>query len=83
MPGFWKNRFRTVAWALLAAGLLSSCAGLREGARPYTLTLLHINDHHSHLEPQPRTLQLDAGTGAPVAVAVDAAGFARVAAAFE
>ena len=43
MPGFWKNRFRTVAWALLAAGLLSSCAGLREGARPYTLTLLHIN----------------------------------------
>lgn len=83
MPGFWKNRFRTVAWALLAAGLLSSCAGLREGVRPYTLTLLHINDHHSHLEPQPRTLQLDAGTGAPVAVAVDAAGFARVAAAFE
>jgi 5'-nucleotidase/UDP-sugar diphosphatase len=83
MPGFWKNRFRTLAWALLAAGLLSSCAGLREGARPYTLTLLHINDHHSHLEPQPRTLQLDAGTGAPVAVAVDAAGFARVAAAFE
>ena len=83
MSGFWKSPVRIAAWALLAVGLLSSCAGPGEGARPYTLTLLHINDHHSHLEPQSRTLQLDAGAGAPVAVAVDSAGFARVAAAFE
>jgi len=83
MPGFWKNRFRTVAWALLAAGLLSSCAGLREGARPYTLTLLHINDHHSTLDAKSKTLKLSTGGAAPVDVAVEAGGFARVTAAFD
>lgn len=50
---------------------------------PYTLTLLHINDHHSTLESKSKTLQLDAGSGSPVAVAVDAGGFARVATAFD
>lgn len=75
---------RAAAWALAVAGLLSACGGSDDAApTPYTLTLLHINDHHSTLEGKSRTLQLDDGTGTPVAVAVDAGGFARVATAFD
>lgn len=75
---------RAAAWALATAGLLSACGGSDDAApTPYTLTLLHINDHHSTLESKSRTLQLDAGSGTPVAVAVDAGGFARVATAFD
>ncbi len=74
---------RAAAWALAAAGLFSACGGSDDAPQPYTLTLLHINDHHSTLEGKSRTLQLDAGSGTPVAVAVDAGGFARVATAFD
>jgi 5'-nucleotidase/UDP-sugar diphosphatase len=76
---------RAAAWALATAGLLSACGGSDDAAppAPYTLTLLHINDHHSTLESKSKTLQLDAGSGSPVAVAVDAGGFARVATAFD
>ncbi|WBQ12991.1 5'-nucleotidase C-terminal domain-containing protein [Hyphomonadaceae bacterium BL14] len=49
---------------IIAAGLwLAACSapdaqGPAAGeAEPYTLTILHINDHHSHLEP--RTLDFD------------------------
>lgn len=75
--------WRAAAWALVAAGLVSACGGSDDNAQPYTLTLLHINDHHSTLESKSKTLQLGAGGSAPVAVAVDAGGFARVTAAFD
>ena len=75
--------WRAAAWALVAAGLVSGCGGSDDNAQPYTLTLLHINDHHSTLESKSKTLQLGAGGSAPVAVAVDAGGFARVTAAFD
>ena len=66
---------RAAAWALAAAGLLSACGGSDDAApTPYTLTLLHINDHHSTLESKSKTLQLGAGGSATVAVAVDAGG---------
>ena len=47
------------------------------------LTILHIDDHHSNLEAKDKTLQLNAGGGAPVAVTVNAAGFPRVTAAIQ
>ena len=75
--------WRAAAWALVAAGLVSACGGSDDSAQPYTLTLLHINDHHSTLESKSKTLQLGTGGSAPVAVAVDAGGFARVSAAFD
>ena len=74
---------RAAALALAAAGLLSACGGSDDAPQPYTLTLLHINDHHSTLESKSKTLQLDAGSGTAVAVAVDAGGFARVTTAFD
>ncbi|GAA4326111.1 bifunctional metallophosphatase/5'-nucleotidase [Pigmentiphaga soli] len=52
------------------------------GARPFTLTILHINDPHSHLAPVQTTLQLRNAAGARVAVQVEAGGFPRVTAAF-
>ncbi len=80
-------RGRVAATMLAVAGLVTACGGGSDGvstpAQPYTLTLLHINDHHSTLESKSRTLQLDAGSGTAVAVAVDAGGFPRVAAAFD
>ena len=66
--------WRAAAWALVAAGLVSACGGSDDNAQPYTLTLLHINDHHSTLESKSKTLQLGAGGSATVAVAVDAGG---------
>ena len=71
-----------------AAMLVTACGG--DGgdddtpvATDYTLTLVHINDHHSTLDSKSKTLKLNAGGAAPVDVAVDAAGFARVTQAFE
>src|SRR5690606_19408490 len=48
-----------------------------------TLTLLHINDHHSHLDSQKKTLKLRNATGERVEVTVDAGGFPRVTAALK
>jgi len=52
--------------ALGIAGL-SGCAtsGDSPTARPITLTLLHTNDTHSHLEPFPRDGELSAGNQGP------------------
>lgn len=77
------RRARPLALALAASALLAACGGSDEetpepqGA-PLELRILHINDHHSTLASASKTLQLDAGTGTPVEVAVDAAGFPRV-----
>ncbi|MCP9887456.1 5'-nucleotidase C-terminal domain-containing protein [Cyanobium sp. ATX 6A2] len=56
------------------------------GAEPFTLTILHINDHHSHLEPRP--LNLDPAVlgqaGAPAgALRLDHGGFPLLTALFE
>ncbi len=51
-------------------------------AEPIELTLLHLNDHHSHLDPEKITLQLDAGRGRE-AITVERGGFPRVVAAFK
>jgi 5'-nucleotidase / UDP-sugar diphosphatase len=56
----------------------ASCAAAKTGTEAFRLTLLHINDHHSHLEP---TLDARLEFAEPVgAIEVELGGFARVAA---
>ncbi|MDD2990501.1 MAG: 5'-nucleotidase C-terminal domain-containing protein [Zoogloea sp.] len=73
--------------ALSACALtLSACGGgggSDGGARALDLTILHINDHHSHLDAETTTLTLKDATGTPRSVTVDLGGFARVTAAME
>ena len=70
-----------------ASVLLTACGGGDDDDKPadgdFTLTLVHINDHHSTLDSKSRTLKLNTGAAAPATVAVDAAGFPRVTQAFE
>ena len=76
-----RPALRPLAVALAASALIAGCGGSGNdtpAGQPLELRILHINDHHSTLESKSKTLQLDAGTGKAEAVAVDAAGFARV-----
>ncbi len=61
--------------ALSACALtLSACGGgggSDGGARALDLTILHINDHHSHLDAETTTLTLKDATGTPRSVTVD------------
>ena len=63
-------RQNPVVWAVLATLSLlgfSGCAGSSDSpsSRPITVTLLHTNDTHSHLEPFPRDQELSAGNQGP------------------
>src|SRR5690606_27428685 len=49
----------------------------------YRLTLLHINDHHSHLDESTVPLMLDTGRGQRERLQVSIGGFARVATAMK
>lgn len=85
--GLLRARIRTLAASLLALGTLTACDGSHgnsdfRASEPLELTILHINDHHSHLEARNRTLRLTNAAGERVAVTVNAGGFPRVAAAF-
>lgn len=51
------------------------------GSRPFTLTVLHVNDTHSHLDGETATLLLDTGGGRRQPVLAERGGFARVCAA--
>lgn len=78
---------RSLGAALLAAGTLSACDSGHAGSSgpvkaPLSLTILHINDHHSHLEEQRRSLHLHDASGQQVAVSVTAGGFPRITRAF-
>lgn len=74
--------------AVLAAGGprwgISSAADGSELPRrdSVTLTLLHVNDHHSHLVERAYALNLTNAAGATEAVTLPGAGFARVVTAF-
>ena len=65
--------------SLLALGcalsLLTGCHGHgnQTDAAPFSLTILHINDHHSHLAPTPGSLTLNGS-----ATQVEMGGFPRV-----
>ncbi|USD66792.1 NAD nucleotidase [Vibrio sp. SCSIO 43136] len=47
-----------LAIALLSAVVASGCATQSSDNTPFDLTILHVNDHHSHLEPSTQKLKL-------------------------
>lgn len=66
----------------LLAVVLTGCGGESEvNTLPISLTLLHINDHHSRLDEESTTLQLPNASGVTKSVTVPVGGFPRVAAA--
>ncbi|WP_426750366.1 bifunctional metallophosphatase/5'-nucleotidase [Myxococcus sp. Y35] len=79
-----RGRWLPVAW--LAATALTACGGdddeeipdPPEQGAPLDLTILHINDHHSHLASDSISLNVTNAAGETVSADVDAAGFARV-----
>jgi len=83
--GSWRRtRWLSVVW--LATAVLAACGGDDDDTvpeppkqpAPLDLTILHINDHHSHLEGGSLTLNVTNAAGETVAASVDSAGFARV-----
>ncbi len=54
-----------------------------EVPQPFELTLVHINDHHSHLDAETITLQLATGAGKREPITVERGGFPRVAGAIK
>jgi 5'-nucleotidase len=80
-------RFITKTVALVLAITLAGCGGTKQqqsaenatnASQPIHLTLLHINDHHSHLDAENITLQLATGSGKREPVTVERGGFPRV-----
>ncbi|MGD9948476.1 MAG: bifunctional UDP-sugar hydrolase/5'-nucleotidase [Desulfobulbus sp.] len=78
---------------LLALGLsytLSGCGSYDQNGstqartpdKPITLTILHINDHHSHLDTETSSLQLDTGEKREP-VSIERGGFPRVSTAMQ
>lgn len=73
---------RTLAASLCALSL-AACGGSNNHGEPLDLSILHINDHHSHLDAETTALTLKDAAGASRSVTVDLGGFARVTAAIE
>ena len=67
--------------SLLSIALTGCGSSSEDNTPPISLTLLHINDHHSRLDEESTTLQLPNAAGATKFVAMPMGGFARVAAA--
>ena len=67
----------------LCALSLAACGGSGDKGQPLDLTILHINDHHSHLDAESTALTLKDAAGASKSVTVELGGFARVSAAIE
>lgn len=60
-------------------GCLGSDGGGGDDLKPLELTVLHINDHHSHLDAETTALKLKDASGTEKSVTVELGGFARVA----
>jgi len=73
------------------AATLSACGGKvgppslgpAATSRPIDLTLLHINDHHSHLDGEQTTLLLATGPGKREPIIVERGGFPRITTVFK
>jgi 5'-nucleotidase/UDP-sugar diphosphatase len=75
------NFIKSVLSASLLAVILSGCGG--DSDAPMSLTLLHINDHHSRLDEETTTLKLSNAAGVIKSVTMPMGGFGRVAAAIK
>lgn len=74
-----RGALRLLPAALLLTLALAGCGGGSDGS-PLTVTLLHVNDHHSHLDEETTSLTLADAAGTKRSVTVPLGGFARVAA---
>ena len=80
----FKTRSTMPALAVsLCALSLAACGGGDNNGQPLDLKILHINDHHSHLDAESIALTLKDAAGAGKSVTVELGGFARVTAAIE
>ena len=81
--GYFTNHnfIKSILSASLLAVILSGCGG--DSDAPMSLTLLHINDHHSRLDEETTTLKLSNAAGVIKSVTMPMGGFARVAAAIK
>lgn len=69
----------SLAGVLSAGLLLTACGGGSDGGKPLELAILHVNDHHSNLDPASTSLRLVTAPGAArSSVNVSLGGFARV-----
>jgi 5'-nucleotidase len=69
----------------LFPAILAGCGGDDGGSTtdPISLTLLHVNDHHSRLDEETTTLRLPNAAGVTKSITVPMGGFARIAAAMK
>lgn len=77
------QKIATVLFALTLAGCVGPSGQFGsertgEGPQPFEVTIVHINDHHSHLDAETITLQLATGTGKREPITVERGGFPRV-----
>ncbi len=83
-----KTAMVVLGLALFVAGCGKNQVGPPPGSTnapspSFELTVLHINDHHSHLDAENSILQLATGDGRREAINVERGGFARVTAAIK
>lgn len=81
---------KNVLLSLAAASLLVACGGDDKDqtisppvAKASELKILHINDHHSNLDPKSMTFEMALGADEKQKITVESGGFARVAALFK
>ncbi|MBF7689092.1 bifunctional metallophosphatase/5'-nucleotidase [Acinetobacter rathckeae] len=74
-----KIAFCLVSFLPLGLGL-TACQTPKQhqNTSPFTLTVAHINDHHSHLDEEQTTVKFDLGQG-PENILINRGGMARVA----
>jgi 5'-nucleotidase/UDP-sugar diphosphatase len=89
MFSFKKRPFAVALAALSLVGLAAcgssggSATTTQASGQPMTLTVLHVNDHHSRLDAETASFSLMTASGARRAVNVERGGFTRVAALME
>lgn len=72
-----KHSFYCVS-VLPIAFILTACQAPPKPIKPFSLTIAHINDHHSHLDEEQTILKFDLGQG-PENIKINRGGMARVA----
>jgi 5'-nucleotidase len=71
-------RFQRFIAAALAAVLIAGCGSDDDDGAPLEVTILHVNDHHSRLDPETTNLRVLTSTGARESVTFEFGGAARV-----